>query len=233
MIVLGLSTSSARGSVSVLRESTLLAHIVYDGGTSHAETIFSVLDRSLAAAGVTTSGLDAIACDVGPGSFTGVRVAVAASQGIALALAIPAVGVQSLAAMAFAARARQAGRSVLAVLDARKGEVFAALFDVRGTCVWGPTHRPSAEPDDLIALVAQHDALVVGEMGSRVPGLPDPVRGDDLDLPDAAMVARAAGVMLAAHPPAAFDAALLEPVYVRAPDARPMVTSVPKPPSGE
>lgn len=232
-ILLAVSTSSPRGSVAVIRGDRVLSSVTYEGGTEHAERLFAAIDAAMTEAGVTRGDLGAVACDVGPGSFTGVRVGLAACQGIAVGLSIPAVGVGSLEAMAFAARESEGGAAVLAVLDARKGEVFAAIHDRDGVAVWGPRHLPREEVAALAAARAEHApaAVVVGEVLAEMPGdvaavVGAPIRARALDLPDAVAIGRAAAIRLG-DGPAAFDPALLEPVYVRAPDARPMADAPP------
>lgn len=93
----------------------------------HAELTLPWAEELLAEAGVKKSQLDAIAIGRGPGAFTGVRLAVAIGQGIALALDRPVVPVSTLAALALQA----SGPRVLAAIDARMGEVYAAAFEVR------------------------------------------------------------------------------------------------------
>lgn len=226
MIVLALSTSCPRGTVAIAREGQVVARIAYDGGTSHAERLFAAIDQAMAEAGVRRPELSAVACDVGPGSFTGVRVGVASAKGIALALALPVVGIGALESMAHAAAALAGGREVLVAVDARKGEVFAAMYDAKLALTWGATHLGRDETPGLVARVAAVDALVVGEIFTELVGLGAPPRGADLDLPDAASIARLASVRLGAlsatDAQERYDAALLEAVYVRAPDARPM-----------
>ena len=92
----------------------------------HAELLLPMCEEVLAEAGIARGDLDALAVGRGPGAFTGVRLAVSAAQGIALALGIPVVPVSSLAALAM--QAPDDGAGVLAVIDARMGEVYAGLF---------------------------------------------------------------------------------------------------------
>lgn len=95
----------------------------------HNGEILGMVDRVMAAAGVTRGQLDAVAVGLGPGSFTGLRIAVGVAQGIAYAVDVPAVPVSTLQAIAArAAREREIGR-VLAVLDARRGEVYWAAYE--------------------------------------------------------------------------------------------------------
>ena len=94
----------------------------------HAELALPWADEVLAQAGVARTALDAIAVGRGPGAFTGVRLAIALAQGVALALDRPIVPVSTLAALALQARAPR----VLAAIDARMGEVYAAAFRCEG-----------------------------------------------------------------------------------------------------
>lgn len=222
MIVLALSTSSPRGTVAIARDGAIAARVAYDGGTSHAERLFAAIDEAMAQAVVTRADLAGLACDIGPGSFTGVRVGIASAKGIALALGLPVVGIGSLESMAGAAIPEAAGRPVLAVVDARKGEVFAAVYDTPLSPVWGPEHLPRTDVARLIDLAAQHDAIVVSEM--TLDGLRIDLRSDAADLPDAASMAILASTRLASVSDAVqrFDAGSLEALYVRAPDAKPL-----------
>src|SRR6476659_8143567 len=90
----------------------------------HAELALPWAEQLLAEAGVARSQLDAIAVGRGPGAFTGVRLAVALAQGIALALDRPVVPVSTLAALALQAQ----GERILAAIDARMGEIYVAAF---------------------------------------------------------------------------------------------------------
>jgi tRNA threonylcarbamoyladenosine biosynthesis protein TsaB len=221
MILLAISTSSPRGTVVVARGGDVLARVAYDGGTSHAERLFAAIDEALATAGVDKTQLRALACDVGPGSFTGVRVALATCQGIALGLGVPVVGVGSLEAMAHAARRVGGAQRVLPVLDARKEEVFAAVLDIDGGVLWGPLHLPAADGAELATTAARFGATLSGEFAAKL-GLAGVARGEALDLPDASSVAQLGAQWLASAPAGAGDPGALEPRYVRAPDAKPM-----------
>jgi tRNA threonylcarbamoyladenosine biosynthesis protein TsaB len=115
------------------------AALLYDGGLiqrselaprRHAELILPMIESLLAEAGVSRRQLDAVAVGRGPGAFTGVRLAISVAQGLALALHIPVVPVSSLAALAQDAPAGP-GEAILAVIDARMGEIYAGSF-VRG-----------------------------------------------------------------------------------------------------
>ncbi|MGO1071251.1 tRNA (adenosine(37)-N6)-threonylcarbamoyltransferase complex dimerization subunit type 1 TsaB [Lysobacter sp. CA199] len=123
----------------------------------HAELSLPWAEQLLAQAGIKRSQLDAIAIGRGPGAFTGVRLAIAIAQGIALALDRPIVPVSTLAVLAMRARALDVAHTdpqrVFAAIDARMGEVYTAAFELRG--------------DEAIAL---DDETVVAPDAAVVPG---------------------------------------------------------------
>jgi tRNA threonylcarbamoyl adenosine modification protein YeaZ len=121
---------------------------VLDIGKGHAERLMAVIDEALAKAGSTYADLDAIAVAVGPGSFTGVRVGVAAARGLALALKIPAIGVTTLEALA--RQAAEPGRPVIARIEAGRGQAYVAAFSAAGAPTFGPAALAAEEADALM-----------------------------------------------------------------------------------
>ena len=226
-LLLALSTSTPRGSAALVRDGEPVAEVAYADLQGHAERLFEAIDAVLARAGEARSAVDALACDVGPGSFTGVRVGVASAKGIALALDAPLVGVISLEAMARAAFAEGAAGpadAVIAAIDAKKGEAFVGAWDASGAELLAPCTRPLGPEALLLAGVAGERLVVVGEIaaGLALPPGARLARGAALDLPDAAWIGRLAAPRLAGG--TAADPATVEPLYVRAPDAIPMPT---------
>jgi tRNA threonylcarbamoyladenosine biosynthesis protein TsaB len=228
MKILALSTSTPRGSAVILEDGAVLGTGGYVDLQGHAERLFEAIDRALAAAGLDRGALGAIAVDQGPGSFTGVRVGVASAKGIALGLAVPLAGVISLEAMAAAAFGEGAATAddvVVAAIDAKKEEVFVAayaLVDGALRALAPPRCAPRA-PEALTIPGETRRIVIIGEVvASLDPPPPGLARGPALDLPDAAWVGRLAAIRLAAGDPG--DPALLEPLYVRPPDAKPLAT---------
>jgi len=126
MIVLAVDTSTLHAGATLWRDGTVVAErqrIV----TTHSEALLAMIDEAFVAASVAPADVDAVACGAGPGSFTGLRIGLATCKGLCFALGKPLVMVSSLAAMA----ARAPDGRVCATLDAFKGEVYAALYDVR------------------------------------------------------------------------------------------------------
>lgn len=131
MNVLALDTSSDVGTVAVVSEGFLRAEIAAEGRARHGEQLLIHVERALEAAGLGLGDVGLLAVGVGPGSFTGLRVGLAAAKGLALAEGLPLVGVSSMRALA---RGLGVGGDAVAapVVDAHRGEVFVGAFGLRG-----------------------------------------------------------------------------------------------------
>jgi tRNA threonylcarbamoyladenosine biosynthesis protein TsaB len=125
MNLLAIETSTEACSVALHHAGAILARSEL-APRRHAELVLPMADALLAEAGLGRRQLDAIAVGRGPGAFTGVRLAVSMAQGMALGLDLPVIPVSSLAALAL--DAPDNGAAVLAVIDARMGEVYAACY---------------------------------------------------------------------------------------------------------
>jgi tRNA threonylcarbamoyladenosine biosynthesis protein TsaB len=139
MRILGLDTSISVASVAISEDGRIVAEDSYprkgsaDGSgakSNHAEIILPLIDSVLHRAGIGLSDVAGIAVSIGPGSFTGIRIALSTVKGLAYGTGMPAVGISTLQAIA----ARVAGFEgvVCPILDARKGEVYAAVFRNHG-----------------------------------------------------------------------------------------------------
>ena len=126
-IILAIETSSELASCALLRGETVISR-VSSGVRTHSQSILPMIQELLAEAGIALKDCDAIAFGSGPGSFTGVRTACGIAQGLAFGASLPVVPVVTLDAMALACRQRHGAADVLAVLDARMGEVYWAQY---------------------------------------------------------------------------------------------------------
>ncbi|MGR8922068.1 MAG: tRNA (adenosine(37)-N6)-threonylcarbamoyltransferase complex dimerization subunit type 1 TsaB, partial [Gammaproteobacteria bacterium] len=127
MNLLALETATSACSVALSTADACVGrHAIVE--QRHTECLFEMIDETLAEAGVARTALDAVAFGIGPGSFTGVRVAAATAQGIAAARNLPVVGISTLAVLAATATGAEGG-AVLAALDARRGEVYVAAYE--------------------------------------------------------------------------------------------------------
>ena len=219
MRILAFETSAKAGSVALLEDSTLLAESYQNTGLTHSQTVMTMAQQVLENCGMTVRDVDAVAVAAGPGSFTGVRIGVAAAKGFAWGREIPCYGVSTLEAMAL-----QLGASegyVLPVMDARRSQVYNGVFRA------GPEGLTRVREDRAIGLEELEKELkelegpvfLVGD-GSIVcyNALKDTVSGLVLP-PEHRMHQRAAGVGLAAleeiRRGASGDAAALQPNYLR------------------
>lgn len=203
MRTLVIETATAACSVALIEEGAVIArdHVVV--GRGHAERLVPMI------AALPDGGrADAILVDCGPGSFTGVRVGLAAARGLGIGWGVPVSGYSSLALIAAAALAEQPGDAIVAVLDGGHGEVFQQGFD--GALIEdGPV--VSRKPADAVAALGGR--RVVGQGLARLRTVDDALPPCDR-LPDAAD-AVLLPLAQATLPPA--------PLYGRAPDAVPSV----------
>ncbi|MBI1355228.1 MAG: tRNA (adenosine(37)-N6)-threonylcarbamoyltransferase complex dimerization subunit type 1 TsaB [Acidobacteria bacterium] len=129
MKTLGIDTTARRGGVAVVVDGATAASRSAEAPKGFGELLYPLIEETLAAAGVRLGEIDLFAAASGPGSFTGVRVGLTAAKALGEALRKPVAGVSNLEALAFAAlRMSGAGRPCAVVLDARRGEVYGAVY---------------------------------------------------------------------------------------------------------
>lgn len=212
-MLLALDTSSNTCAVSVSDPQTgnELSRSVAFLATGHAARLMAAIDEALAAAGCNFKQLTRIGVAEGPGSFTGLRIGIAAARGLSLALDIPVAGVSTLAALAAQARQTHPGAPVLALIDAHRGEIYAGLFDGEGKpdgdarAVLIPEARQWAQSSG--AVLAGSGAVLVAERldGARIACL-------DASADIGVIAALAASAKPTGGRPG--------PVYLRKPDAK-------------
>ena len=219
MKILALETSAKAVSAAVSENGRILAAGYQDTGLTHSRTLMPIVEHILKNTDLKLSDMDAIAVAVGPGSFTGIRIGVSAAKGLAFSVDKPAVGVSTLAAMA--RNAAFADGLIVCAMDARRSQVYNAVFAAEG----GQLTRLT--PDRAIAL---------SQLAEELQGDPRPklVVGDGADLcsgflseagipcrmaPAQLVMQNAVGVALAAEEMAArgetVSARDLVPVYLR------------------
>lgn len=183
----------------------------------HAELLLPMCEALLAEAGMRRADLNAIAVGCGPGAFTGVRLAISAAQGLALALDLPVVAISSLAALAM--QAPDNGAAILAVIDARMGEVYAGVFrrgsdglvEAIGEEFVGPATALDLPDADTWNVVGSGWAAHGEALQARLPGIPKWAEGERY--PQAVDVARLAAAAARAGRGVIPEQAL--PVYLR------------------
>lgn len=175
-------------------------------GKGHAERLPQMVVDACRQAGTELKDIARIAVTVGPGSFTGIRVGVAMARGLALALGVPVVGVTTLQVVA----APHLGEAdhVLALIDARREELYAQLFDRHGNAASAPA---ALSFEEARALGARNDAVMVGSGAAILQGAPSPqIDAMPLDL--------------IGHIGAGLDPSTpARPLYIRGADAKPQM----------
>jgi tRNA threonylcarbamoyladenosine biosynthesis protein TsaB len=218
MRILAIDTALGALSAAVLdkaeTEPLAIERILMQRG--HAEALVPLIERVAAQTEGGLAALDRIAVAVGPGSFTGIRVGIAAARALGLALEIPVVGVSTLAALAVPLILNMGNEVVAAAIDARHGQIYVQAFGPGGRTVLTPRLSPVREA--VRALGAGPFRFT----GSGAPmmaleawsiGLAAEVAGE-LVAPDIAVIAR---LGFFAEP----DSAPPSPLYLKAPDAKP------------
>jgi tRNA threonylcarbamoyladenosine biosynthesis protein TsaB len=223
--VLGLDTSTSIASLALIAGGKVAASLEQPV-TSHGAALPSAVDELLRAAGLSIPDIGAIAVGTGPGSFTGLRIGISYAKGIAMASGCALVGVPGFDAMALAALERNnipEGRLVCVVVDARKGEVYAALYRVVADGLKKLSEEVVIALEHLASRTTE-DVMFVGDERAKDAAALVESRGhwvavfesQNLDL---------RGVCVAALGAARFArgetdrAASLEPLYIRTPEA--------------
>lgn len=130
MLILALDTTSSWGSIAVLQERRLLAEVNLDSIQTHSERLLPAVDYLLASLGIKLSDLSGFAAAVGPGSFTGIRIGMSTLKSFAFAADKKIAPVSNLTALAAKLEDTTAGL-LCPLLDAKKNEIYAALFEIK------------------------------------------------------------------------------------------------------
>lgn len=219
MLILAFETTAKAGSVALMRDDLLLAESYQNTGMTHSQTLLSMAEDMLKNSGLKPQDVDAVAVAEGPGSFTGVRIGVAAAKGFAWGLEIPCYGVSTLEAMALNLGIWEG--IVVCAMDARRNQVYNGVFEAK---------------QGKLTRIAEDRAIALTDLGEELKNCEKPIFmvGDGCvlcyntlkeQIPQAILVPehkrhqRAAGVALAALKEIAQgnpgNAATLTPNYLR------------------
>jgi tRNA threonylcarbamoyladenosine biosynthesis protein TsaB len=188
------------------------------GGPQHTTALLAEIERAAGAAG-GWDAVERIAVGIGPGSFTGLRVGIATARALGLSRGLPLSGVGTLDALGRGLGEAAEERSCLVVLDARRGEVAAALYAADGKRLWGPS---LSSPEELAERIASlPEAALCG--GSGAVRFRQQLKSRNVEIPDDAdpvhRVAARHICALAAAMPDKDESGSLAPNYLRPPDA--------------
>jgi tRNA threonylcarbamoyladenosine biosynthesis protein TsaB len=217
MRVLAIDTALEACSAAVLDTSSgITASETLAMTRGHAEAVMPLIARVMSAAAIEFADLDRIAVTTGPGSFTGLRVGISATRGIALAAGKPAVGLSTLAGFAAPLIADDDSTQVVAAIDARHEQVYLQVFGTGGRTLVAPR---IASVRDAARAAMTAPARIIGSAASKVAavwpkGAEPPLSVEQRGAPDIDWIARLGAAAAEGHTPP-------KPLYLRAPDAQP------------
>jgi tRNA threonylcarbamoyladenosine biosynthesis protein TsaB len=167
MKVLGIDTSTSCGSVGLVDDQGVIADTLLNLPVTHSERLLAAIGLVLDQSSCTLTDLNGIAISLGPGSFTGLRIGVSAVKGLAFATGLPVVGVSTLDALA--AQVAPTSYAICPILDARKAEVYTALYRYEGgTRVKRLSPYRAMRPEELVAQIREK-TIFIGD-GTRAYG---------------------------------------------------------------
>src|SRR5262249_50844315 len=194
MRVLAIDTALAACSAAVFdgKHDVMLASETLPMARGHAEAVMPLIARVVEQAGTDFTALDRIVVTVGPGSFTGLRVGIAAARGIALAAAKPAIGLSTLASFAAPLISEDDGRQVVAAIDARHSHVYLQVFGPGGRSLVAPR---IATLRDAVRAAPADGARIIGSAAEKLAAVwpreaGQPLSVEQREAPDIDWVAR-------------------------------------------
>ena len=167
MLVLGIESATHQVGAAIGGHEGVLAAAQTSRGRRHAELLTPTIDFVCRSARVELDEISCVAVDLGPGLYTGLRVGIAAAKALAHALRIPMIGVSSLDLLAFPVR--HTSRLIVAAIDAKRGELFYAMYRQVPGGVQRVSDHTVGSPDDLASelLTARDEILLVGDGALR------------------------------------------------------------------
>ncbi len=181
MFLLGIDTATNSGGVALSRNGEVIGMWICKTPLRYSERLIEWIDRMLAEHSLTPNDLDALAVACGPGSFTGIRVGLATVKGLAQALDKPVLGIGTLEALAY--RFRWASERVAPLIDARRQQIFGALYRIEGMQLHEESPPVVLRPADWLKRLPAHRCLFVGDGAEFYRTTIESLRPDDRSFP--------------------------------------------------
>jgi tRNA threonylcarbamoyladenosine biosynthesis protein TsaB len=220
VLTLGIETATERISVAIGGHEGVIGLFEVSRGRRHAEILAPAIEFVCRQADVDLAEIGVVAVDIGPGLFTGMRVGIASAKAIAQALRLPIIGISSLDLLAFACQ--HSDKVIVPVIDARKGEVFWAMYRAVPGGVQQVVSPTVGSIEELVAdlLARSSDALLIGDGANRYAD--EIEEGFHCEI-DTTEHLSAAPLVQLAHAKAMREDWVqprdIEPIYLREPDA--------------
>ena len=219
MIILGIETSTTIGGVALVRDGAAPVERTFEKGLVHGREITPAIQQIANEAGISLEDIDFVAIDVGPGSYTGVRVGVSTAKTLAWVLGKKLAAIISLDALAEAAK--DLGPAIVPVLDARRGQLYTATYTVSSGSVTRVNGPSVVAPNGFLETLPRHAVL----LGDAVARFPDELKAkngithapEEFWIPKAIVIAQLGHRVAESGEPA--DPVTLEPLYLRPSEA--------------
>lgn len=221
VVILGIDTATRDAAIGLAHAGRPVCAAHLEGPTLRTRGLLAGIDELTRDVGLSRSELDGVAVGVGPGSFTGLRVGIAAAQAVALGLGVPIAAVSTLECVA--RNAPDDVRLVAVLIDAGRGEVFLGTFE-RSAGVVAATSPPRVMSPGQAAEAVPLGATLLGDGWLRYRGALERLLGERVrTLPE--VLSRPSGAVIAQLGESALTSGgggvtVVEPIYVRAPDAK-------------
>lgn len=222
MLILGIDTATSQAGCAIGGHEGVIASAQCAKGRRHAENLAPAIDFICGQSQIELNEISVVAVDLGPGLFTGLRVGIATGMGLAHALGIPMIGVPSLDLLAFAVRFSP--RLIVTAIDARRSELYYALYRQVPGGIQRLTEHAVGTPEDLVADLSERreEMLLVGDGIHRYRGQFETL--SKAEIADAGLsYPSAASLVQLAHAQALREQFVqpteLAPIYLRKPDA--------------
>ena len=222
MKILGIDTSTSCGSIGLIDDDSVIAEVLLDVAITHSERLLNSIDHALKQGGYSIEELDGWAISLGPGSFTGLRIGVSTIKGLALGTQKPVAGIPTLDALA--SNISPTPYLICPILDARKGEVYAAFYRYEeGSALKRISVYQAVSPENLVKKIGEKTIF----LGNGVKTYGDYLRNtlpswgafvaEPLNLPRGSVIARLGLERIRKNE--VLDLSTFTPIYVRASEA--------------
>lgn len=226
MIILAIDTTAKTATVALTEDERLIGLSILNTNNTHSVTLLSTIESMLSAANVTLNDVGLLVCSAGPGSFTGVRIGAATVKGLAFANGIRCIGVSSLEALAM--NIPFVSGTVCAVMDARRGQLYNALFEMSDGVLTRITPDRVITAEELASELSEHKEKIytVGDgyaiarealSSHDLPDIPETLRYQNAY--SVAMLGLKKYNLCTAEEREKLTAAALSPIYLRASQA--------------
>ena len=221
-MLLAIDTSTSQASIALVEHDATLAELNWQVGQRHSTELFARLTWLLQSRGLPMTALDGIAVAIGPGSFNGLRVAVTTAKSLAFALGVPLYGHATLDTIAWGAAAAGVERTIWALLDAGRGQIYAAAYDPDVPArAWAPLDGYHILTPEELATRMSSSVLCSGEWRDETGATLESLAGSHVRFASRMGGRRASWLAELARARAtdgaSDDPAALEPLYLRRP----------------